>query len=128
MKTLEIEWRHLDKEGETCVRCSDTGEALHQTVAQLAEECRPRGWDIRFRETKLTPERISESNLILIDGKPIEAILPNAAAGLSLCPSCCELTGVSSTCCRTLEFKGKTYESIPAHLIRQAVCAIARCC
>jgi hypothetical protein len=127
-KILEIEWRHLDREGETCFRCSDTGEALQKVVAQLGEECRPRGWDIRFRETKLSRERISESNLILIDGKPMETVLPGAAAGLSLCSSCCDLTGISSTCCRTVEFKGQTYESIPVHLIRQAVCTIAKCC
>jgi len=28
MNPLEIEWRHLDKEGNTCVRCSETGAAL----------------------------------------------------------------------------------------------------
>lgn len=28
MKTLEIEWRHLDVQGETCDRCYDTGENL----------------------------------------------------------------------------------------------------
>ncbi len=24
MTTLEIEWRHLEKDGRTCLRCSDT--------------------------------------------------------------------------------------------------------
>jgi hypothetical protein len=128
MRILEIEWRHFEREGETCVRCSDTGEALQQVVAQLGEECRLRGWDIQFKETKLASIRISESNLILIDGKPIEAILPKATAGLSLCSSCCDLIGISSICCRTLAFKGQTYESIPAHLIRQAICTTAKCC
>lgn len=128
MKTLEVEWKHIDKEGDTCVRCSDTGQALHRVVAELAEECRPRGWDSQLRETKLSEEQISESNLILINGRPVEDILPNAAAGMSLCPSCCDLTGISATCCRTIEFKGKSYESTPAHLIRRAVCTIAQCC
>ena len=128
MKTLEIEWRHLDKEGNTCIRCSDTGEALHKVVAELAQECRPCGWDIKFRETKLTEKEISESNIILLNGKPIEKILPNAVAGESHCQSCCELTGNSSTSCRTIESDGKAYESIPSYLIRQAVCAIAQCC
>ncbi|HRD67015.1 MAG TPA: hypothetical protein PKY50_12785 [Candidatus Competibacter sp.] len=27
MTALEIEWRHLEKDGRTCLRCSDTGVA-----------------------------------------------------------------------------------------------------
>ena len=111
MKTLEIEWKHLDKEGNTCIRCSDTGKALHKVVAELAEECRPHGWDIKFKETKLTDKEILESNIILLNGKPIEKILPNAFAGESDCQSCCKSTGSSSTSCRTIEFDGKTYRS-----------------
>ena len=128
MKTLKIEWRHLDKEGNTCIRCSDTGETLQKVVAELAEECKPYGWDIKFIETKLTVKEISESNIILINDKPIEKILPNAAVGESHCQSCCELTGNSSTSCRTIEFERKAYESIPSYLIRQAVCTITQCC
>jgi len=128
MKTLDIEWRHFDKEGNTCIRCSDTGEVLHSVVEELSEECRPCGWDIKFRETKLTEREISESNIILLNGKPIEKILQNALAGESHCQSCCELTGSTSTSCRTIEIEGRSYESIPSHLIRQAVCAVAQCC
>ena len=128
MKTLEIEWKHFEKEGNTCIRCSDTGQALNKVAAELAEECRPYGWDIKFKETKLAEKGISESNVILLNGKPIEKILQDSVAGESYCQSCCELTGNSSTSCRTIEFDGKIYESIPSYLIRQAVCTIARCC
>ena len=128
METLEIEWRHFDKEGNTCDRCSDTGQALYKVVAELSEECRPYGWDIKFRETNLTQNEISESNIILLNGKPIEDILQNAVAAESHCQSCCDLTGNPSTCCRTIEFEGKSYESIPTDLIRKAVCTIAQCC
>ena len=128
MKTLEIEWKHLEMDGNTCIRCSDTGKTLQQIVAGLAKQCRPSGWDIKFKETKLTQDKISESNMILLNGKPLEEILPNAAAGESLCQSCCKLTGLSSVCCRTVEFNGKSYEAIPAELIRRAVCAVAKCC
>ena len=128
MITLTIEWRHLSREGNTCIRCSDTGETLEQVVEQLARECRPQGWEIRFVETRLSVDEISESNLILFDGKPIEDILPGAYRSDSHCPSCCEFTGVPSTVCRTLEFDGETHESIPASLIRQAACELTRCC
>ncbi len=128
MKILEIEWRHLDKEGNTCIRCSDTGEALHRVVTELTEECRPCVWDIKFKETKLTEKEISQSNIILFNGKPIEHILPNAVASESHCQSCCKLTGNSSTNCRTIELDGSSHESIPLYLIRQAACEIAQCC
>ena len=127
MKRLEIEWRHLDKEGNTCIRCSDTGEALHSVVEKLAAECKPCGWDITLKETKLTEKDIHESNIILFNGKPIEEVLPKASASESHCDSCCEITG-KPTACRTVEFEGQRYEGIPALLIRQAVCEIAQCC
>ena len=128
MEKLEIEWRHFDKEGNTCIRCSDTGQTLNEVLTELAEECRPFDWDIKFKETKLSEKEISESNIILLNGIPIEKILQNASVGESPCLSCCELTGNSSTNCRTIEFDGKSYDSIPSNLIRQAVCAIAQCC
>jgi hypothetical protein len=128
MKTLEIEWKHLDKEGNTCIRCTDTGEALEQVIGKLVQECMPCGWNIRFKQTKLTEKDISESNIILFNGKPIEEVLPTAAASESHCQSCCEFTGNSSTSCRTVEFEGKIYEGIPSTLIRQTACEIAQCC
>lgn len=35
MNVLEIEWRHLEKDGRTCLRCSDTLQSLQQIVTQL---------------------------------------------------------------------------------------------
>ena len=61
MKTLEIEWKHLDVEGKTCARCSDTGEALQEVIGKLTEECNASGWEIKFKETKLTSKNISLS-------------------------------------------------------------------
>ncbi|MBN2357363.1 DUF2703 domain-containing protein, partial [candidate division KSB1 bacterium] len=43
--------------------------------------------------TKLTPDELAQSNLILLNGIPIENILPNSRAAQSLCPSCCDFTG-----------------------------------
>ena len=80
MNILEIEWRHLDKDGRTCLRCSDTLQSLQQVVTQLAAECAPHGVHIAYRETKLPPEQLSESNLILFNGVPLESALPGASA------------------------------------------------
>ncbi len=128
MKTLLIEWRHLDRDGNTCLRCSDTGRALDRVVADLAAECAAGGWSIEYRETRLTARDIAQSNLILINGQPIEVLLPGARAADSECASCCEFTGQDSTRCRTVEFAGQSFESIPEALIRQAVCRVADCC
>ncbi|WP_417910038.1 DUF2703 domain-containing protein [Candidatus Electronema sp. PJ] len=128
MHVLEIEWRHFDQEGNTCIRCSETGAALQKAVTELAEECQPKGWELRFQETKLPAQRMEESNLILINGKPLEQLLPHATLRQSHCQSCCEMLGSEATQCRAIELDGRLYEGIPWQLIRQAVCAAAQCC
>lgn len=128
MKTLEIEWRHLDVGGSTCDRCADTGGAVREAVAALTAECGPKGWNIAFRETRLTEQDLGESNLLLFNGVPIEDVLPNAAASESHCASCGDLIGQVDTACRTVDYCGQSFETIPAPLIRQAACAVAGCC
>jgi hypothetical protein len=55
MNRLEIEWRHLDKNGKTCDRCSDTGETVRAAFADLVKELEPKGWEvISLKETLLT--------------------------------------------------------------------------
>ena len=127
MTTLEIEWRHLDKNGRTCLRCSDTLQSLQQVIKQLAAECEPHGVDIVYRETKLPVEQLSKSNLILFNGIPLEAALPGASASESECQSCGDLCGEPSFC-RTVSVGERSFEAIPAALIRQAACAVAQCC
>jgi len=120
MKYLEIEWRHLDKEGNTCERCEDTGEAVKAVVDELSREIQSSGWEIAFKETLLTEKEIPESNLILINGVPIEDLLSNARKSENCCDSCCEMLG-QTIMCRTIERDGRTYEAIPAAMIREAV-------
>ncbi|MFZ1642353.1 MAG: DUF2703 domain-containing protein [Candidatus Contendobacter sp.] len=127
MTTLEIEWRHLEKDGRTCLRCSDTLQSLRHVFTHLAAECAPHGVSIAYRETKLPPEQLSQSNLILFNGIPLELVLPGAAASESECSSCGDLCGQSSLC-RTVSVGGHTFEAIPAALIRRAACAVAQCC
>ena len=127
MNTLEIEWRHLDKDGRTCLRCSDTLQSLQQVIQQLAAECAPHGVEIVYRETKLPIEQLSQSNLILFNGVPLEAVLPGASASENECQSCGDLCGEPSFC-RTVTVGGRTFEAIPAPLIRQAACSVAQCC
>jgi len=128
MKTLEIEWKHLDVEGRTCSRCSDTGEAIQDVVEKLSKECEPFGWTLKFKETKLPEQKIKESNEVLFNGTPLEEILTEAKASNSFCDSCSKLLGKPTDSCRTLEYDGNTYEGIPSSIIRQAACKITQCC
>jgi hypothetical protein len=120
MRELSIEWRHYEKEGATCLRCSATGKTLEEVVAELRAELAPRGIRITFTETQLTEGEIPLSNMILFNGVPLEELLIGAEVSENLCASCACLTG-AETFCRTIEYEGKTYEEIPEELIRKAV-------
>lgn len=127
MQTIDIEWRHLDVGGETCERCGDTGSMLRELVGAMNRECMPKGTSINLRETRLGPERIAESNIVLIDGQPLEAVQPAISVGVSSCGSCGDLTGRDEVC-RTIEVDGKVHEVPPPYLIRNHICRIADCC
>ncbi len=120
MRELRIEWRHLESEGATCERCGDTGAALGEVLHGLREELLAKGVEVRFTETKFGPDRIGESNLILLDDVPLEQWLSGSTASENACRSCTEILG-TETCCRTVEIDGVTHEAVPAELIRQAV-------
>jgi len=128
MNQIDIEWRHLEVDGNTCIRCNDTGSTLQQVIERLNEECAPCGWKLSFHDTPLDATRIPESNGIWLNGQLIEELLPGAAAGESHCESCCDFTGNPQTQCRTVEFGGNHYEAIPESIIREAVCRVAGCC
>lgn len=120
IERLTIEWRHLETSGETCLRCSETGKTLQEVIAELREELASRNIEVIFSETKLPADEIAQSNLILINDRPLEDWLPEARASENICSSCCELLA-EEVCCRTIEYDGRTYEAIPEELIRQAV-------
>jgi hypothetical protein len=119
MKRVEIEWRHLDKDGETCNRCSDTGETVRAAYADLIKELEPKGWKVSLKETLLTDQEIPESNSIYFNGIAIEKLLPDTRKSENCCASCGEILG-SPTMCRTLERNGQTFEAIPSAMILEA--------
>ncbi len=127
MKLIEIEWMHLDVSGETCVRCADTGDAVQRAIEELNRECGDAGIRVRLKETRLDAGRIDESNRILVNGRPIEAILPEMELSASDCSSCGELIG-EATQCRSLVVDGQEYEAVPPARIREAVCRVGGCC
>ena len=115
---LRIEWKHLDVAGDTCNRCYDTGENLHNEVKRLNRSLKPRGIEVEFIETKLDATQIPQSNVILFNGVPIEEVLDIKVAE-NYCASCTDLLG-TDTYCRTIIYEGNEYEDIPARAIRQA--------
>lgn len=118
MKTLKIEWRHLDVEGETCNRCYDTGENLAQEVKRLSRALQSQGIEVVLTEIKLNDTQIPQSNTILFNGVAIEDILDIKVLE-NYCDSCTSLLG-KETYCRTIMYDGNEYEDIPAKAIRQA--------
>jgi hypothetical protein len=116
---LEIEWRHLDKDGKTCDRCSDTGETVRSAYDTLVQELTPRGWKVSLNETLLTDQELPESNTILLNNIPIEQLLPGTHKSENCCTSCGELLG-APTMCRTLVRDGQTFESLPMDMILEA--------
>jgi hypothetical protein len=119
MKRLDIEWRHFERDGETCLRCAATGKTLQQVMAELKQELGAAGVQVSFTETSLPESRMAESNVILFNGVPLEELLAGVASGTSDCPSCACLVG-RKTACRTVEYAGRSYEEIPEELIRKA--------
>jgi hypothetical protein len=118
LKTLKIEWQHLDVAGETCDRCYDTGENLAQEVKRLNRALQPQGINVELVETKLDDSKIPQSNTILFNGIPIEDIL-DIEVSENYCDSCTNLLG-TETYCRAVKYEGSEYEDIPAKAIRRA--------
>mgnify|MGYP000016029318 CR=1 FL=1 len=120
MEKLCIEWKHLEIDNGTCLRCSKTGKTLNQVVEDLKKELNSRGVEINFIETKLPEKQIQQSNIILINGKAIEEILSETKVGKNYCSSCSCLTGIEAYC-RTIQYDDEIFEEIPGGLIRKAV-------
>jgi hypothetical protein len=116
---LAIEWKHLDVDGSTCVRCSETGKTLQQVIEELAQEFAPQGVEVRFTETKLEEQAIAQSNQILLNGVALEDILPEMNVSSNACGSCSKLLQ-KETYCRTVEYEGQTYTEVPELIIRNA--------
>jgi hypothetical protein len=120
MKTHTIEWKHLDRNGRTCDRCHDTGANLRSVIRKLNTSLRSRRVRFRLKETLLKPDRLAESNSIIIDGQPLETLLPATRVTSTECGSCGELLG-QATDCRAVTKDGTTHETIPAKMIRDAL-------
>lgn len=121
MKTHTIEWKHLDRNGRTCDRCHETGANLRAVIRKLNTSLYSRRVRFSLKETLLKPDRLAESNSIIIDGQPLETLLPATRVTSTECGSCGELLG-QATDCRAVTKDGTIHETIPAKMIHDALC------
>lgn len=119
MRTVTIEWRHLDVKGDTCERCFETGETLKAEVTRLNQALKSYDVHVEWFETKLDAANIEQSNMILINGRSIETII-QVKVEENYCGSCTDLVGGTSYC-RSIVYCGKSYDDVPAFAIRDAV-------
>ena len=122
-KTLNIHWKRLVKDEETCPRCGSTEEELTKAVKTLEKYLTPLGFRINLEKSELTVDEFKkaplQSNTITINNQLLKTIL-NAETGQS---PCCDVCG--PTDCRTITIDDQTYETIPEELIIKAALTTA---
>lgn len=100
--------------GSTCPRCGKTEQELEKAVKAL----KSKGITVEFSKKKISKKEFDrntrKSNKIIINGKTLESWL-TAKTGSS---SCCDTCGDAD--CRTVEYRGKLYETIPKEIIIKA--------
>jgi hypothetical protein len=118
IQILTIQWQRLLIEDKTCLRCGATEAEVDKAYESLKQSLAPQGIIVALEKKVIDhaafKKNPSQSNLILIGGRPLEAWL-QARTGQSACCGPC-----GDTECRTIEKEGKIYETIPAELIIQA--------
>lgn len=119
MPELKIKWQRLVNEaGETCNRCSGTGDEVAAAVGILSEALPPLGITVVAETKQLTVSQFLEapleSNRVWIGGEPLEYWL-HAEVDKS---NCCGPCGESQ--CRTISFGDSEYEITPRKLILKA--------
>lgn len=120
MKTLTIEWKHFEKEGETCSRCNITGINLRQVIEELQGTLLGVSVTIELHETTLPEDQMDISNIILFNGVPIETLLDDVTVVKNCCDSCGDL--IDSSCnCRAVQTSTDTHDEIPKSMIKEAI-------
>ena len=119
MKNLIIRWQRLiNKAGQTCSRCTDTGQTVEAAFTKLKKSLYELGIEVELKKETLdftifTKDPL-QSNRIWIEGKPLEEWI-GATVGKS---QCCDVCGDSE--CRTVSTDQDTFEVVPEDLIIKA--------
>lgn len=117
-RVLTITWQRLLTDGQTCPRCGATEAAVEAAAAALRQALAPVGVQVVLEKEALDQEAFAgdplQSNLIRLNGRPLEAWL-DLQVGQS---PCCGPCGDAQ--CRTVEADGMVHEAVPAELIIKA--------
>lgn len=115
---LNIRWQRLVSDGKTCERCRLTEEEVDEAVRKLGKTLDSLGIDVKLEKEALTEEEFeknpTESNMIFINGKPLEKWI-DANTGQK---ECCDICGDEE--CRTIKIGEEEYEVVPSNLIINA--------
>lgn len=131
-KKLEIDFLYLDL--STCDRCQATDKVLDEALDELRGELKYLK-ELTVKKIKILNDKEAKkynfvrSPTIKLNGVDIEKILTGeleikdnyceSCAGICK-GSCLEVTG-GGTQCRIVEYKGKTYETVPKEMIEDAI-------
>ncbi len=131
-KKLKIDFLYLDL--STCDRCRATDKVLDDALVELREEMRGVK-ETTINKIKITSDEEAKrydfvrSPTIRINSVDIEEILSGkleiknnyCESCASGCGECCSEATGGGTQCRIVEYKGKTYESVPKEMIKDAI-------
>lgn len=118
MLALPIRWQRLVKDGRTCTRCGHTEVEVRAATETLRDVLAPLGVEPQLEVAEIEETAFAtsplESNRIWIADRPMEDWLGGDVSS----SRCCSVCGDAD--CRTVEIRGRTYETIPQNLIVKA--------
>lgn len=119
MHKLKIRWQRLvNQAGNTCSRCTDTGDTVESAFTKLKKSLGALGIEVELEQETLDFSIFSkdplQSNRIWIAEKPLEEWI-GATVGKS---QCCDVCADSE--CRTISIDQSIFEAIPESLIIRA--------
>lgn len=131
-RNLVIDFLYLDL--SSCSRCQATDRVLDRALDEMRGELKGVK-ELTVNKVRITSDREAEernvvrSPTIRINGIDAEEILAGKAEVTeSCCPACSQVCGDSmpkttggGDKCRTFRYKGKTYNSPPKEMIKEAV-------
>jgi len=116
---IHIEWFRLTVGGKTCPRCTETENEIEQSFLPLKNLAEMLEMKITLEKHELSEDAFFKnprnSNMILINKKPIEKIL-GGEVGAS---KCCDVCGDRD--CRTLVLDNSTFEVVTKEIFIKAV-------
>ncbi|OPZ45064.1 MAG: hypothetical protein BWY93_00031 [Euryarchaeota archaeon ADurb.BinA087] len=117
---LHIEWRHLDLGQSFCGHCSDTGVNLWEVITTLGQEHLLDGVELELENIILPPEQFEESNVVLINGVPVEEIV-GTEVPFPGCTDCRDLDEEPCHVHRAPPGRENIFKAIPVALLRAAI-------